>query len=258
MKRRQLIRYAGIGFLSGLGIAGSSQWHPARGQSGGVTVKYLGHTCFLFSGGGRRILVNPFRDLEIGCTAGYRSPGVPADTVLLSSRLFDEGAPQSVLGTPDILFEPGSYQVRGQQFQGIAIAHDRKGGRQFGTNVAWSWTQGGVRILHLGGAAAPIEVEHKILMGRPDVAFIPVGGGPKAYNPQEALQAIRTINPKMVVPTHYRTQAADPDTCDIVALDEFLGLATGFPVSRTGDTLSLSRGNIPQDGPRIRVMGYRF
>lgn len=258
MKRRQLIRYAGIGVLSGLGIAGSSQWLPARGQSGGVNVTYLGHTCFLFSGGGRRILVNPFRDLDVGCTVGYRSPHVTADMVLLSSRLFDEGAPQGVPGNPDILFEPGSYQVRGQQFQGIAIAHDRKGGRQFGTNVAWSWTQGGIRILHMGGAAAPVEVEHKILMGRPDVAFIPVGGGIKAYNPTEALQAVRTINPKIVVPTHYRTEAADPATCDIVALDEFLNLASGFPVSRTGSSLSLSRSNIPQDGPTIRVMGYSF
>ncbi|WP_204102543.1 MULTISPECIES: MBL fold metallo-hydrolase [Spirulina sp. CCY15215] len=258
MKRRQLIRYAGIGFLSTAGIAATSQGYPAQGQSGGVTVKYLGHTCFLFSGGGKRILVNPFRDLDIGCTVGYRSPNVAADIVLLSSQLFDEGAPQNIPGSPDILFEPGSYQVRGQQFQGIAIAHDRKGGRQFGTNVAWSWTQGGVSILHLGGAAAPIEVEHKILMGRPDLAFVPVGGSEKAYNAREALQAVQTINPKIVVPTHYRTQAADPSTCDIAPVDEFLGLAAGFPVSRIGDTFFLSPSNIPQNGPSIRVMGYPF
>jgi len=27
----------------------------------------------------------------------------------------------------------------------------------------------------------------------------------------------QSLNPKLVVPTHYRTQAADADTCDIVA-----------------------------------------
>ena len=48
------------------------------------------------------------------------------------------------------------------QIQGIAIDHDRQGGKRFGTNVAWQWTQGGIKILHLGGAAAPINIEQKM------------------------------------------------------------------------------------------------
>jgi L-ascorbate metabolism protein UlaG (beta-lactamase superfamily) len=41
--------------------------------------------------------------------------------------------------------------------------------------VAWQWTQSGIKILHLGGAAAPIALEQKILMGSPDLALVPVG-----------------------------------------------------------------------------------
>jgi len=40
------------------------------------------------------------------------------------------------------------------------------------------------------------------------------------HTPQEAAQAIQSLNPKLV-PTQYRTQAADADTCDIVALEQF-------------------------------------
>ncbi|MBD2578862.1 MBL fold metallo-hydrolase [Oscillatoria sp. FACHB-1406] len=257
MKRRQLIRYGGASLLTAAGLLATSDWERAQAQSrGNLTVKALGHTCFLFSGGGMRILVNPFRTL--GCTKGYRLPKVEADLVLVSSQLFDEGAAENLPGNPRTLFEAGAFEVRNTQFQGIELNHDREGGRRFGKNVAWRWTQAGVNILHLGGAVSQIGIEEQILIGRPDIAFIPVGGGPKAYTPEEALQALKAIRPKIAVPTHYRTQAADASACDIVSVDSFLELAAEFPVSRIGDTLALSPGNIPQDGTVIRVMGYRF
>ncbi|HAA28227.1 MAG TPA: Zn-dependent hydrolase, partial [Cyanobacteria bacterium UBA8553] len=134
---------------------------------------------------------------------------------------------------------PGVYQVSGLQLQGISIPHDRVGGRRFGNNLAWQWTQGGIKILHLGGAAAPIGLEQKILIGRPDLALIPVGGGPKAYNPQEAKQVLCLLTPKVVIPTHYRTQAANPEACDLVQVDEFLTLMDGMTVRRANsDTIT--------------------
>lgn len=259
MKRRHLIRYAGAGLLTTMGTGLASRWHLAQAQTSNNTlsVQWLGHTCFLFSGGGLRVLVNPFRTL--GCTAGYRPPKVPADLVLISSQLLDEGAAEGLPGNPQILFEPGVYQVGPIQFQGISIPHDRDGGRRFGMNVAWQWTQAGIKTLHLGGAAAPIGIEQKILMGRPDLVLVPVGGGPKAYNPQEAKQAVSTLNPKVVIPTHFRTQAADEATCEIVAVDEFLVLMDGMPVNRVNsDTITLKPTDLPENGSVIKIPSYRF
>lgn len=263
MKRRQLMRYAGAGLLATLGTSFASGFRASQAQptNGTLSVKWLGHTCFLFSGGGLRVLVNPFR--TVGCTAGYRPPQVESDLVLISSQLLDEGAATGLPGNPRILYEPGVYQVGGIQIQGIGIPHDRMGGRRFGTNVAWKWTQSGVNILHLGGAAAPIQIEQKILMGRPDIAFVPVGGGVKAYNPQEAKQAIGVLNPKVIVPTHFRTQAADAETCTgeyaIAPVDEFLGLMDGMSVNRVNsDTITIKPGDLPQNGSMIKVLSYKF
>ncbi|ASC71520.1 uncharacterized protein XM38_024720 [Halomicronema hongdechloris C2206] len=262
MKRRHLVRYAGAGFLATLGLGGMSQWRPTPAQSSGVTVRWLGHTSFLFSGGGRRILANPFRsnwpNEPIGCTAGYRSPAVASDLVLISSRLFDEGYLNELPGDPQILSDPGVYEYPNLRVQGIGIPHDREGGRRFGTNVIWRWNQGGINLVHMGGAAAPLQVEQQILLGRPDVLFVPVGGGPKAYTAEEAAQAVQTLNPKLVVPTHYRTQAADPETCDIEGLDGFLALMEGTPVSRAGETMTLQPASLPSSGRRIQVMSYAF
>lgn len=257
MKRRQLIHYAGAGLLTTLVILATEFQASSAPDNSPLTVNWLGHTCFLFTSGGTKILVNPFRTL--GCTVGYRAPKVDTELVLISSQLLDEGAVEQLPGNPRLIYEPGVYEFRGMQIQGIATNHDRQGGRRFGTNVAWRWTQGGINILHLGGTAAPITNEQKILMGRPDLLLIPVGGGAKAYTPQEAQQAIQALNPKLVIPTHYSTQAADTATCDIVALDEFLTLMDGTLVRRAdSDTVTLNPADLPQNGSAIQVLSYKF
>lgn len=261
MQRRKILQYAGISCLSVAGTLGTSalthsQSKPAKtpARTGNVlTVQWLGHTCFLFTGSGYRILVNPFR--AIGCTAGYRLPKVEADFVLISSQLWDEGAAENLPGNPKILFEPGAYEIGNFKIQGIGIAHDRQDGRRFGTNVAWRWTQGGIGIVHLGGAASPIELEQKILLGNPDLALIPVGGGPKAYNPEEAKQAMNILQPKILIPTQYQTEAADKSACDLVSVDQFLKLLPGMNIQRIpNDTLRIQASDLPPKGTVIRVL----
>lgn len=256
MKRRQLMGYAGAGLVTALITTLSSESQADAQSSGSLSVQWLGHTCFLFTGAGVRVLVNPFRTL--GCTAKYRPPKVVSDVVLISSQLLDEGAVEGLPGNPKLIYEPGIYEFKGIKFQGTGIAHDRKGGRQFGMNTAWSWKQGGVNIVHLGVPAAPLSFDQKVLFGRPDIALVPVGGGAKAYNAQEAKQAVQELNPKLVVPTHYRTQAADAATCDIAPLDEFLTAMQGVNVLRSNsDTISINPRNLPSQ-TAIQVMSYRF
>jgi L-ascorbate metabolism protein UlaG (beta-lactamase superfamily) len=255
MKRRQLIRYAGASLLAATGTAWASGFERYEAQTpkgDSLLIQGLGHSCFLLTSKRWRILVNPFR--AIGCTAGYRLPKVEADLVLISSQLWDEGAAENLPGNPKVLFEPGVYNINGLRIQGISIAHDRQGGRRFGTNVAWRWNQAGIRILHLGGAAAPIEIEQRILMGSPDVALIPVGGGAKVYTPEEAKQVIEALNPKIVIPTQYQTAAADKSACDLLPLSDFLKVVEGMNISQLkGDSLRLVPANLPKEGTLIRV-----
>lgn len=260
MQRRQFVQYAGAAFLATLGGGLASTWQAAQAQAGGtLTVKWLGHSCFLFTGGGLRTLVNPFS--PAGCTKGYRPPQVGADLVMISSRMLDEGSVEGLPGNPRVLAESGIFEYQGVQIQGIPVDHDREGGRRFGTNVIWRWNQAGLNIVHFGGAAAPIEFEQQVLMGRPDLMFVPVGGSVKAYNAQEAKAAVDLLNPRIVVPMHYRTQAAD-DACQgdygLDPVDPFLELMGGAEVRRAGgDTLSVSSGSLPS-GPRVVVMSYPF
>lgn len=253
MKRRKLIRYATDGALAAIGAGLWTQLgKPVQAQSvSGISIQWLGHMCFLFTGGGKSILVNPFT--AIGCTAGYPSPGALADYVLISSYLLDEGSTVGLPGNPEILDKTGSYTFGPLTIEGIESDHDLIGGRQFGTNVMWKWSQGGVSIAHLGGAAAPITDEQKILLGRPDVLLLPVGGGAKAYGPEAARDAIAALNPRIVIPTQYATAAADTRSCDLEGVEAFLNLMSGtFSVQQVGNTIALGSGDLAAN-QRIKV-----
>ena len=259
MQRRRFIKQFGAGFIATLGLGVNATWQQTQAQTTGVQVNWLGHTCFLFEGDGRRILVNPFR--AVGCTEGYAVPLVSADVVLISSRLFDEGGTlEGLPGEPPILAEQGEFELTPIRMQSIAVDHDRKGGRRFGQNLIWRWRQGGLTIVHMGGAAAPVSVEEQILLGRPDLLLVPVGGGPKAYTAEEAIAAIRVLNPKMVIPTHYRTQAADAGNCDIEELQFFLDLMRATPTRQaSGDSVTLNAASLPGgDGMIIQLLTYPF
>lgn len=173
MKRRQLLQ-ASAGLLGSLAVGGQR----AGAQTGGsleftpqsLQLTWLHHSCVLFEGEGKRFLVNPFR--PAGCTAGYPAPSVAADLVLLSSRLLDEGALDVVPGNPRVLFQPGDYFIDGIRVQGVRMPR----GPRFGLNVGWRWRMAGIDIVHLGGALQPIGREQSILLARPDLLLVPVGG----------------------------------------------------------------------------------
>jgi len=259
MKRRQLLQYASATFVGTLGLGFTSNIRSskfqAQGQSGSLTITSLGHMAFLFSGGAQQILVNPFK--AVGCAAGYTEPTVSANLILAGSHLLDEGYTANYPNT-ETIDEPGDFTTAsGLSVQGVSMPHDRVNGRRFGTNIAWVWNQAGVKVVHLGGAAAPIAIEDKILIGRPDVLLVPVGGGPKGYTPEEAVTAIEALNPKVIIPTHYGTQASS-DSCDLGGVDEFLSLMSGTPATRGGSALTLTPSSLPSSGMRIEVLSYAF
>ena len=254
MKRRDLIRHSTYGLVSLLATKYFRSEPVLAQNTSGVTIEWLGHSCFVFRNSQARILVNPFTPL--GCTAKYRDPNPNVDVVMISSRLLDEGSAAGLPNNPQLMVEAGVYDVKGIEFQGITTLHDRENGRRFGENISWKWTQGGLKLLHLGGIASKVGIEQKILMGSPDVLFVPVGGSAKAYNAQEAIAAIKTLKPKIVIPTQYLTNAADEDQCELSKVEEFIEIAQSeeFAVQRIGtNALRIRPRDLPQGGTAIRV-----
>ena len=201
--------------------------------AGGVSISSYGHSALMIRGGGQSVLLNPFK--AVGCAQGLREPRVNATVVLASSELPDEGAR---VATGTFLSKPGSFRVGGLKLEGFSAPHDRIGGRRFGPSTIWRWQQGGLSFAHLGGTAAKLSGEDKVLLGRPDVLIIGVGGGGKVYDGQEAAAIVKALNPRRVIPVQYVAGTA-PAGCDQSGIQPFLDALGGTSVQRVGATLTL-------------------
>lgn len=254
MNRRHLLRFGAAGAWTLAGTLFADQYAQAQQPiSNLLNIRYLGHTCFFLSGGGLRILTNPFK--PGGCTQGYKAPKPDAELIAISSQLLDEGYVADIPGNPNLLYEPGVFDFKGTKFTGIRTLHDRVDGNRFGQNVVWKWNQAGIEVLHLGGATGTLPTDQRILLGKADVAIVPVGGNAKGFTADEAKQAIDLLQPRLVIPSHYRSAAAG-EGCDLQTLDTFLSKVGGDVKTISGDTLSLRPDDLPTSGTAIRVLNY--
>jgi L-ascorbate metabolism protein UlaG (beta-lactamase superfamily) len=202
---------------------------------GGVRITSFGHSALLIEGGGARVLLNPFR--AVGCASGLTEPRVSADVILASSLLKDEGA---AVASGRLLSKPGSYKVAGLQIEGIGVPHDRVDGRRFGQSTVWRWRQGGLDFAHLGGTAGAITPADRVLLGRPDVLVIGVGGGAKVYTGAEAAAVVRDLNPRRVIPVQYLRGGTAPASCDQAGIQPFLDALGTATVRQAGSSMTLT------------------
>jgi len=202
--------------------------------AGGVDIRSFGHSSLLIKGGRHSVLLNPFR--SVGCASQLKEPRVRADIILASSELADEGAR---VAKGKFLVQPGSYRIGGLSLEGFSAPHDRLGGRRYGQATLWHWKQNGLSFAHLGGSAARLTGEDKVLIGRPDVLIIAVGGGAKVYTGVEAAQIVREVQPKVVIPVQY-VRGIAPKGCDLGGVKPFLEAMKGTTVKNVGKTFFIS------------------
>ena len=218
--------------LAATGLALGLQASALAGT--GVTISSYGQRALLIQGGGQSVLLNPYR--AVGCAAGLGEPRVNAGVILASSELADEGARGVASGR--FLVAPGSYRLGGLMLEGFASPHDRVQGRRFGDATLWRWQQGGLNFAHLGATAGPLSGADKVLLGRPDVLIIGVGGGSKIYDAAEAAEVVKLLNPKRVIPVQYVNGEAPAD-CDQEGVQPFLDAMAGTTIRQVGTRLTL-------------------
>ena len=201
-----------------------------------LILKSFGHSQFLIKGNDKSILINPFK--AVGCASQFReSLNIEKDLILASSRLADEGYnPNNDL----MFFEPGTYEYDNLIFNGISVPHDRLNGRRYGNATVWTWNQSNFKIVHMGGAAGDITFEDQIIINRPDILFISIGGGIKSYSGKEALNIVEILNPKIIVPVHFLNTKKNIDDCDFSNEDKFLENMSQYKVKYIGKELKLN------------------
>ena len=220
-----------------------SSFLPTSLLARNLEIKSLGHSSFLINSADKSILINPFK--AIGCARNFKEPNeVKVDFILASSRLPDEGYnPNDKL----MFVDPGIYQFEDILLNGISVPHDRVGGRRFGMATVWSWEQNNLKIVHMGGAAGDIDINSQIILSRPDILFISIGGGIKSYDGEEAAKIVKILKPNLVIPVHFARGKKITKECDFSNADLFIENMKDFKVKYVGKDFRIKPKRIDQN-----------
>ena len=155
-----------------------------------MKLTWLGHACFLVEQDGYRIVIDPYTEV-----VGHADIRVQAHEVLCSHQHFDHNAVEGVAILPK---QESPFTVRT-----VKTCHDDQGGALRGENTVHILTAGGVSVAHLGDLGHQLSQEQLKAIGRVDGVLIPVGGT-YTLDAVGAKRVCEEIDPKWVIPMHYR------------------------------------------------------
>lgn len=204
-----------------------------------MDITYLGHSSFKIKTKTATIVTDPYDSDSVG----FKFPKTEADIITISHSHKDHNNLEAVSGTPFVIDMPGEYETKGVYVFGYSSFHDPKGGEERGRNAIYIIETEDLRIAHLGdlGVAPSIEVMEEI--SGVDVLMIPVGGV-ATIGPKEAVELITKIEPRIVIPMHFRAEGIGETFKDFAPVDDFLS-EMGADKPEVLDKLSLSKDKLP-------------
>lgn len=183
-----------------------------------MKIRYLGHSCFECTDkNGRVLITDPYTKV------GYELPkGLRADVVTVSHGHFDHNY-FSAIQTEKVITEGAPCTIKGVEIFGVDSFHDEKQGELRGKNVIFVFKMDGLTVCHLGDIGEKVSQSLVEKIGKVDVLLLPVGGTYTidAFGAKEYADAIQ---PKIVIPMHYKPLDGRIDIADI---QPFLRLVKG-------------------------------
>ena len=156
-----------------------------------MKLTWMGHSCFLLESGDGSCVFDPYAP---GSVPGLSLPELEADMCLCSHGHADHGC-------------AGAVRLSGKKCAlGVEAAdtfHDGMRGALRGKNTVYTVTAEGMRVTHMGDIGHIPDEKTLAKIGKPDVLLIPVGGF-FTVDAETALEIVRLLDARIVIPMHYR------------------------------------------------------
>ena len=207
-----------------------------------VEISFLGHSCFRIKGKNTILLTDPFAE-EIG----FSFPKTTADIITVSHQHHDHNNAAAVMGTirrsaPFVVAGPGEYEIAGVFIYGIPSFHDAEEGAQRGGNTIYVINMDGVRLAHLGDLGHKLSDRQLEEVNGVDVLMIPVGGN-YTLSASEAVAVIGQVEPKVVIPMHYKMPGVN---IDIAPVEDFVK-EVGLEAIKKEEKLVIYADRLPEE-----------
>lgn len=182
-----------------------------------MDIVHLGHSSFKLKGKMATVVTDPF-DSEM---VGIKFPKVEAQIVTVSHQHSDHNATAEIEGSPYIISGPGEYETHDIFVKGISTFHDSKNGQERGVNCVFNIEIDKLHIAHLGDLGHILSDKQLSQLGDVDILLIPVGGV-YTIGPEEASNVIAKIEPRIVIPMHYKIEGLKESFSTLYIVDDFL------------------------------------
>lgn len=208
-----------------------------------MEIVWLGHCCFRIKAKEATVITDPY-DKSTGYTLGRPT----ADLVTVSVQDRAHNHAEGVAGSPRVINGAGEFEIAGASLVGVATPRDKE--HKTG-NVAYVIELEDLRVAHLGGIGAIPTSDQVEEMGAVDILLVPVGGGDSLDAPPAA-ETIALIEPRLVIPMHYKT---DAERGSLDPVDRFLK-EMGAKSPETHAKIAVTRSSLPEE-TQILVLDYK-
>lgn len=215
-----------------------------------VDISFYSHSTFKISSKKAVIITDPFDPKQ----TGIKFPKVEASIVLVSDHKNpNHNKIEFVSGKenkkPFVTLGPGEYEIDGVNIVGIgADGNEKEGGSQKIT--IYQFVIDGIRFGFLGNLVQKLNQEQLEALNEVDVLFVPVGGT-SSLSAKEATEVISQVEPKYIIPMHYRESFGQNGKTEIESLADFLKTFGAKDIREK--KLSLSKDKLSEE-PQVVVL----
>lgn len=165
-----------------------------------MQIIWYGHSCFLIkTSNGKRILMDPFDD-----SLGYDNNFPKCDIITMSHSHSTHSHLNTLNYQTKTINSPGTFDLNYLNITGIKTFHDKCKGLKRGSNIIFLFKFDNISICHLGDLG---HIPSNYIIDKLkniDILFIPIGGH-FTLNGNDAHKLCLLIEPKLILPMHYKT-----------------------------------------------------
>ena len=207
-----------------------------------MDISWLGHSCFLLRGKNVTLVTDPFTP-----ALGDLPPlgKIAAPIVTISHNHAGHNNVAAISGSPRVVRGPGEYEISDVLITGVASYHDNQRGKEYGRNTIYVIHMDDLVICHLGDLGHTLQEEQLEEVADADILLIPIGGE-HTVNAAQAAEIISQVEPRVVIPMHYRSNALQGVQDAANALDKFCR-EMGIEIINAQSKFVVTRTNLPTE-----------
>ncbi|MFA6194632.1 MAG: MBL fold metallo-hydrolase [Patescibacteria group bacterium] len=216
-----------------------------------MIITWQGHSCFKIQdkvgSDGVTVVTDPFSK-EIGLKAELKVPNFEADIVTVSHQHHDHSNVEALRGNPFTIDCAGEYDFKGVLIEGIDSYHDEKEGAERGGNIIYRIEIDDISVTHLGDLGHVLSDAQIEKLAGTDILLIPVGG-PMALDAKKAVEVISQIEPRIVIPMHYKTKDSKLELDGVEKFIKEIGLTPTYE-----EKLKISKKDLPSEDMELVIL----